>query len=404
MPQTCQRIVTLLPQSCGRLRAFRVKNGFINWLEVSMCAMQGRRRVTAALVSVLAGVTLLGLGLVGCGGGAKGPEQVKLNGAGATFPYPLYSKWVSSYEAVAPTVRINYQSIGSGGGIRQVTEKTVDFGASDAPMSDEQLGKAPAPLVHIPTTLGAVVVTYNVPGVAAGLKLTQEAVAGIFLGEITRWNDPKLVGDNPGVTLPDQAIAVVHRTDGSGTTAVFTQYLSAISPVWKEKVGAGTSVSWPVGLGGKGNEGVAGQIKSTAGALGYVELAYAMQSGLTSAQIRNQAGQFVTASVESISAAAAGTVASLPDDFRVSIVDAGGEQSYPISAYTYLLVYADNPDAAKGNAIAQFLWWALHEGQAQCVPLHYAPLPAEVVAKVEGRIKGLKAAGQPVQVGGVAAP
>lgn len=320
-------------------------------------------------------------------------ESIDLQGAGATFPYPLYSKWVAEYQRVDPRVRINYQSIGSGGGIRQVTEKTVDFGASDAAMTDAELAKAPGKLLHIPMTLGAVVVSYNLPGVQ-GLKLSSDAVAGIFLGEIKTWNDPRIAEANPGVALPSQPITVAHRTDGSGTTAVFTEYLAKVSPQWKEKVGAGKSVKFPVGLGAKGNEGVAGQVKTTPGSIGYLELAYAKQTGLAYAAIKNQGGKFAEPSLEGITAAAASVAATMPADLRVSIVDAPGDAAYPISAFTYILVYEDQADAVKGKALAQFLWWAVHDGQQLGPPLHYAPLPSQVVTAVEGKLRTLRSGGQ----------
>ena len=322
--------------------------------------------------------------------------NVNLTGAGASFPFPLYSKWVAEYQKRDPRVRINYQSIGSGGGIRQITERTVDFGASDAIVTPELLAKAPGKLLHIPTTLGAVVVTYNVPGVTGALKLAPDVLAGIFLGEIKKWNDPKLAALNPGVQLPDHAITVVHRSDGSGTTAVFTDYLAKVSPSWKEKVGAGTSVRWPTGLGGKGNEGVTGQVKTTPGTLGYVELAYAIQNKLHFAWIRNQAGQFVEPRIESITAAAAGAAANLPESLALSITDAPGAAAYPIAAFTYVLVYEDSADRPKAEGLAKFLWWAVHDGQAHTTPLHYAPLPPAVVGKVEAKLKTLTAGGKPL--------
>jgi phosphate transport system substrate-binding protein len=322
--------------------------------------------------------------------------NINLTGAGASFPFPLYSKWVADYQKRDPRVRINYQSIGSGGGIRQITERTVDFGGSDAPMTPAQLAKAPGKLLHVPTTLGAVVVTYNLAGVPTGLKLTPDVLAGIFLGDLKKWNDPKLAALNPGVALPDQPIAVVHRSDGSGTTNVFTDYLAKVSPAWKEKVGVGTSVKFPTGLGGKGNEGVAGQVKTTPGTIGYVELAYAVQNKLPYAQLKNQAGQFVEPKIDSITAAAAGAAASMPADLAVSITDAPGAEAYPISAFTYALVYQDSADRRKAEALAKFLWWAIHDGQSAAAALHYAPLPAAVVAKVEAKLKTLTAGGQPL--------
>jgi phosphate transport system substrate-binding protein len=318
-----------------------------------------------------------------------------LTGAGATFPYPLYSKWVFEYEKLHPGVKINYQSIGSGGGIRQISERTVDFGASDAPMSDEQLGKAKGKLVHIPTTLGAVVMTYNVPGLSGELKLTGEVIAGMYLGEIKKWNDPKIVALNKGMSLPDTDIAIVHRSDGSGTTFVFTDYLSKAAPAWK-KVGSGTSVNWPAGLGGKGNEGVTGLVKQTPGSIGYVELVYATQNKLPMASLRNAAGQYVTASPRSISAAAAAQAAHMPADLRVSIVNAAGAGSYPIASFTYILLYDEQQDAQKGKTLVEFLWWATHDGQKACEPLGYATLPAPVVARVEALLKGIKSGGKSI--------
>ena len=329
---------------------------------------------------------------------ASSGDSIDLQGAGATFPYPLYSKWVAEYQRIDPRVRINYQSIGSGGGIRQIVEQTVDFGASDAAMTDGELAKAPGKLLHVPMTLGAVVVAYNLQGVQ-GLKVTPEIVAGIFLGEIKTWNDPRIAEANPGVALPNLPITVAHRTDGSGTTAVFTEYLAKVSPQWKEKVGAGKSVKFPSGLGAKGNEGVTGQVKTTPGSIGYLELAYAKQTGLSYAAIKNRAGKFTEPSLEGITAAAASVAATMPADLRVSIVDAPGEAAYPVSAFTYILVYQDQVDAVKGKALAQFLWWAVHDGQQSGPPLHYAPLPPPVVNAVEGKLRGLRAAGQPLLKG-----
>ena len=316
-------------------------------------------------------------------------ESVLVNGAGATFPFPLYSKWFSDYNKLHPNLRFNYQSIGSGGGIKQITEGTVDFGASDAPMTAEELARAPG-VVHVPTVLGAVVVTYNAP--VEGLKLTPETLAGVFLGKVVRWNDPALGRDNPGVKLPDAAIAVVRRSDGSGTTAIFTDYLAKVSPEWKSKVGAGKSVKWPVGLGAKGNEGVTGLVKGTPGSIGYVELAYAKQNKLPMAALRNRDGAFVSPGIEATSAAAAGV--ALPDDFRVSITDASGKDAYPLASFTYLLVHRDQNDPAKGEAMLRFLWWAVHDGQSVASGLDYAPLPKEVVAKVEKTLQSLTVQGK----------
>jgi phosphate transport system substrate-binding protein len=314
--------------------------------------------------------------------------SVDLTGAGATFPYPIYSKWFSDY-AKTTGVKINYQSIGSGGGIRQLSEGTVDFGASDSPMSDEEMAKAKGgPIVHIPTVLGADVITYNVPGVTAPLKLTPGAIADIFMGRIIKWNDTRIATLNPGVSLPSQDILVVHRSDGSGTTYIFTDYLSAAVPAWKTSVGKGKEVKWPVGLGGKGNEGVAGQVKQTPGAIGYIELAYAKQNNLPIAAVRNKAGQFVTATVAAVTAAAAGAAAALPanTDYRISIVDAPGADSYPISSFTWILLYQHQTDAGKGKKLVDFLNWALTDGEKEAVALDYAPLPTDMAASVKARL------------------
>ncbi len=323
---------------------------------------------------------------------ASAPQEVSLNGAGATFPYPLYSKWMAEYNKLHPEVRINYQSIGSGGGIRQITAGTVDFGATDAPMSEEDAKKATGKLTHVPTTIGAVVVAYNVPGVTSTLKLAADVVVDIFLGKIKKWNDPRIVATNEGVKLPDQDISVVHRSDGSGTTAVFTGFLASVSPEFKEKVGEGKSVKWPTGLGAKGNEGVTGQVKTTPGAIGYTELAYASQNKLSVAAIKNQAGEFVEPKTEAITAAASG--AQMPDSLTVSLANQPGPGVYPIAAYTYILVYEEAKDPAKGDALAKFLWWALHDGQKYAADLQYAPLPEQVVKKIEARLKELKSNGK----------
>lgn len=302
-----------------------------------------------------------------------------LNGAGATFPYPIYSKWFDEFNKLHPDVKINYQSIGSGGGIRQLQAGTVDFGASDSPMTDEQLAKTPAKVLHFPTVLGAVVPTYNVPNVTAELNFTPEALAGIALGTIKRWSDPEIARANPGVKLPAQEIVFVHRSDGSGTTFIWTDYLSKVSPDWKSRVGAGTSVNWPVGLGAKGNEGVAGLVKQTPNAFGYVELIYAIQNGMGYGRVRNAAGTFVKAEFAGVSAAAAS--AEMPDDFRVSVTNPPGKDAYPISSFTWLLVPKNIADPAKRKAVTAFLTWMLNEGQKMTAPLSYAPLPAPVVAK-----------------------
>ena len=309
-----------------------------------------------------------------------------ITGAGATFPYPLYSKWFAEYQKLDPEAQINYQSIGSGGGIRQFSEKTIDFGATDSPMNDEQISKAPAPLFHIPTVLGAVVIVYNLPGVEKGLKLTADIVADIFLGKITQWTDARITGLNPGIKLPVGALMVVHRSDGSGTTGIFTDYLSKVNSEWKQKVGVGTAVNWPVGLGGKGNEGVAGSVKQTPGSVGYVELIYAENNSLTYAALKNSAGQFILPSLKSVTAAAAGALKNMPEDFRVSITDPEGKDAYSISGFTYLLVYK-TMQGSKGKTIVEFLKWAIHDGQKFAEPLHYAPLPQALVKKVEAKIQ-----------------
>jgi phosphate transport system substrate-binding protein len=313
--------------------------------------------------------------------------QMLLNGAGATFPYPIYSKWFNEYLQVDPSVQFNYQSIGSGGGIKQITEETVDFGASDGPMTDEQLKTAPGHIMHFPTVLGADVLTYNVEGLATGLKVTSEILAGIFLGKVTKWNDPLLAAANPGIKLPDNDMVVVHRSDGSGTTYIWTDYLSKVSTEWSEKVGRGTSVNWPVGLGGKGNEGVTGLVKQTPNSIGYVELIYAVSNQLPFADVKNSAGSFVKPSLESVTAAAAELGQNMPEDFRVSITNGPGRDVYPISSMTWLLVYEKQKDTEKGKKLVQFLNWMMHDGQKYSAPLQYAALPKEVVAKEEQALR-----------------
>jgi phosphate transport system substrate-binding protein len=325
--------------------------------------------------------------------GPGAAQELLINGAGATFPNPLYQKWFSEYHTLHSAIGFNYQSIGSGGGIQQFTAGTVDFGASDAPLTDDEWAKI-KDAVHIPTVLGAVVITYNAP--VQGLKLTPEVLAGVYLGKLTKWNDPALVAVNPGLKLPDTDISVMHRADGSGTTSIFTDYLAKVSPEWKEKVGAGKSVKWPVGLGGKGNDGVTGLVKQTPGAIGYVELAYAQQNGLSMAQLRNKAGAFVTPSIESTSAAAAGV--PIPDDYRVSVTNADGKDAYPIASFTYLLVHKDAKDPAKGKALVEFLWWAVHDGQKYAAALDYAPLPKAVVDRVSATIRTLTVQGKSVSI------
>jgi len=312
--------------------------------------------------------------------------QSTLNGAGATFPYPIYSKWFSEYHKAHSDVQVNYQSIGSGGGIRQVLAGTVDFGASDGPMTDEQLGQAKVKILHVPTVLGAVVPAYNIPGVIGEVKFTPEALAGIFLGKITTWNDKALTAANPGVNFPNQAIVVIHRSDGSGTSYIFTDYLSKVSADWKNGPGKGTSVKWPVGLGGKGNEGVAGMIRQMEGSIGYVELIYALQNKITYGSMKNPAGEFVKASLESVTTAAA-SVKSMPADFRVSITNAPGKGAYPISSFTWLLIPTRSQDPNKGKILTDLLNWCETDGQKLAADLSYAPLPDTVVAKVKQAIK-----------------
>jgi phosphate transport system substrate-binding protein len=329
---------------------------------------------------------LLGL-TIAFGLSATAWAQMLINGAGATFPYPIYSKWFDEYAKVDPSVRFNYQSIGSGGGQKQILAQTVDFGASDGPMSDDNLAKAPGKILHIPTVAGADVVAYNLSGSPA-LKLDADTIAGIFLGQIKKWNDPKIASLNPGVKLPDQEIVVVHRSDGSGTTYIWTDYLSKVSPEWKTKVGTNTSVNWPTGIGGKGNEGVAGQIKQTPGAVGYVELIYAVQNKMPYAEVKNASGKFVKPSLESITAAL-GT-ADIPDDFRFSITNAPGADAYPICGATWLLVYEQQKDAAKGRKLVEFLKWAAKDGEKMAKDLQYAPLPDSLQQRVLKRIEEIK--------------
>jgi len=332
------------------------------------------KRLTGLLLVVLA-----------LGGIALAQNALLINGAGATFPNPIYSKWFDEYHKANPSIAINYQSVGSGAGIKQATDGTVDFGASDGPMSDEQLkaysDKHGSGILHFPTVLGAVVPTYNIPNVSTSLNFTPEALAGIFLGRITKWNDPAIAGPNKGVSLPAEDIVVVHRSDGSGTTYVFTDYLSKVSDDWKNKVSKGTSVNWPVGLGGKGNEGVTGLVKQTPNSIGYVELIYAANNGIAYGAVKNADGVFLKADLEGVSEAAAGVAKNIPDDFRVSITNAPGKKAYPISTFTWLLIPAKISDAAKRDALKGFLKWAITDGQKFNEDLEYAKLPKEVVAK-----------------------
>jgi phosphate transport system substrate-binding protein len=358
----------------------------------------GERPVRLAFAATIAAVLL-----AACGGGGQqgsdsaagsvaGSGRVELTGAGATFPYPIYSKWIHEYDR-QKGVRINYQSIGSGGGIRQLSEGTVDFGASDSPMTDEEISRAKGGAVlHVPTVLGAVVLTYNLPGVAQPLKLTSDAIADIYLGRIVKWNDTRITALNPGVSLPNADIIVVHRSDGSGTSFVFTDYLASVSQDWSRGPGRGKEVQWPVGLGGKGNEGVAGQVKQTPNAIGYVELAYARQNRLPAAAVRNSSGNFVEPAIGSITAAAAGAMATLPPttDFRVSIVNPTGADAYPIASFTWILLYREQPNADKGRKLVDFLRWAIRDGQAMAPPLDYAPLPDALVPMLEARLDSVR--------------
>jgi phosphate transport system substrate-binding protein len=323
---------------------------------------------------------------------STGGGSVDLTGAGATFPYPLYSKWFADY-ATRTGVKINYQSIGSGGGIRQLSEQTVDFGASDSPMKDDELSKAKGgPILHFPTVLGAVALIYNLPDLKQPLRLDGPTLANIFLGTITKWNDGRIASLNPGVTLPNADILVVHRSDGSGTSFIFTDYLSAISPVWSSGPGKGKEVQWPTGLGAKGNEGVAGQVRQTVGAIGYAELAYAKQNNIATASLKNASGEFVAPSVASATAAAGAAAAALPanTDYRVSIVNSKGAGAYPIASFTWILVYQNQPDAAKGKKLVDFLTWALTDAQQQASALDYAPIPASMSKQLVERLKTIK--------------
>jgi phosphate transport system substrate-binding protein len=354
--------------------------------------MLTRATYTLLLVSLFA----LSFGCSGNsgGGGGSAGSSIRLNGMGATFPKPIYDKWVSEYGKLHSDIRIDYQSQGSGAGIKGIQAQTVDFGASDAPMSDNDLKAAPGEILHIPTVLGAVVITYNLTGVSQPLQFSPETIADIFLGKIKRWDDAKIKDDNAGVQLPAEDIRVVYRADASGTSAVFTEYLSAVSPEWKASVGADKSPKWPVGQGGKGNEGVMGQIKQQPNTIGYTELTYALTSKLPVAKIKNSAGKFVEPSLDAITAAAAESVSKMPTDLRASIVNATGETIYPISSYTYILAYKDQKDAAKGKALVEFLWWALHDGEKFATDLKYAPLPPEIVKRAEEKINSITSGGK----------
>lgn len=333
------------------------------------------------------------------GSGQTSGGTLQLQGSGATFPKPIYEKWVNEFGKIHPGIKIDYQANGSGAGQKALLTKTSDFGASDDPMSDEDLKGAGAQILHIPTVMGAVVMTYNLTGVTQPLKLSGPTIADIYLGNIKKWNDPKLAADNPGVTLPDVDILPVYRADSSGTSAVFTDFLSKTSPEWKTKVGMNKQPSWitGVGVGAKGNDGVMGQVKQTPNSIGYVELTFAKANTLPVAHVKNKAGEFVEASLDSVKAAAAGSVATMPDDLRTQITDAAGPGAYPIASYTYILVYKDQPDATKGKALVDFLWWAVHDGAKFASELHYAPLPPEVVTRVEAKINSMTSGGKPLR-------
>lgn len=323
-----------------------------------------------------------------------GGATIALNGAGATFPYPLYAKWIDAYKTIKSNVSINYQSIGSGGGIKELQAGTVDFGASDVPLNNDETRRMPAPVIHLPMTAGAVALAYNLPGVAKGLKLTPDVVTGMFMGDITKWNDVKITALNPGVKLPNIAVAIIHRSDGSGTTYLFTSYLAAVSKAWADKVGAGKSVNWPAGIGGKGNEGVAGVLKQSPGSLGYVELAYADQNKLAYAALQNSAGQFVLPSIDSVKAAATSVSAHIQKDVRTPLINTPGKAAYPISGFTYILIYQTQKDAQKGAALLDFLTWATRDGQQYAAPLGYAQLPDAVITANEAALKTVTIAGQ----------
>lgn len=341
---------------------------------------------------------LLALATLAAAAPLAAQSEVRITGAGATFPYPIYSKWVLEYTKTRPNIEINYQGIGSGGGIRQFMDRTVQFGGTDAPMSDSQITALRGNVLHIPTVLGAVVPVYNLPGVTSQLRFTPDILAGFFLGQITRWNDSRIAAANPGVQLPEREVVVVHRSDGSGTTYVFTDYLAKVSSDWARRVGRGTAVSWPVGLGGQGNPGVASTVSRTPGAVGYVELVYALQNRIAYALVRNRAGSFVNATLQSTTAAAAGAVASLPDDtdFRISITDAEGGEAYPIAAFTWILLPRQMADAAIARPLLEWLWWATHDGQRYATELGYAGLPPRVVQLVESRLRSVTLGGRPV--------
>jgi len=355
------------------------------------------RRIIAGVVIALAAA--LALVTAGCGGGTVKPvgqtganqssgSQITLNGAGSTFDLPLFSKMFSEYSKDNPNVRVNYQGVGSGAGIKQLSDETIDFGATDAPMKDEEMAAAKGgKIIHLPVTLGAVAVSYNIPNIQKGLRIAPDVLVDIFLGKITKWNDKRIVADNPGVKLPDLAINTAHRSDGSGTTDIFTSYLSSISPEWSNKVGKGKSVNWPNGVGGKGNAGVAAAVQQTPGTIGYVELAYASQNDIPYAEIKNKAGKWVSPSLEGVSAAAEGV--TIPDDMRVSIVNAAGEKAYPISGFSWVIVYQKQADKAKGEALVKLLSWMINDGQKYSEPLDYAKLPKSLIEREDAMIKSI---------------
>ncbi len=321
---------------------------------------------------------------------AVGASAQNITAAGATFPYPIYNKWFTEYNQIHPSVKINYQSIGSGGGITQTSEGTVDFGASDMPVTDDKIAAAKVKFMHIPTVLGAVVPIYNIPGVSKELNFSGDEIADIYLGKITKWNDPRLVKDNPGANLPDTAILPVYRSESSGTTFIFTDYLSKVSPAWKTGVGNNSAVKWPAGIGAKGNEGVAGMVRQTPGSMGYVELIYALSNNMSYGAVKNASGKFLQGSPEGVTAAAAAAAKTMPADYRVSITNAPGAASYPISSFTYLLIPLKFADPAKGAAVKDFLTWMLEHGESEAAGMHYAPLPAQVQAMVKKTIGTIK--------------
>jgi phosphate transport system substrate-binding protein len=353
-----------------------------------------RSLLTLGIIGALASPVVSGL-----------TAQVRINGAGATFPNIIYQTWILTYNQKFDNVEINYQSIGSGGGIRQFSDKTVDFGGSDAPMTDSAIAAIQGNVLHIPTVLGAVVPTYNLPGVSQPVRFTPGVLADIFLGKITNWNDARIASDNPGLTLPRQDIIVVHRSDGSGTTYVWVDYLTKVSPEWAQKVGRGTSVNWPVGLGGRGNEGVTATVRQTPGGIGYVELGYALINKMAFGLVRNKSGNWITPSLESVTAAAQGAMDQMgpSTDFRVSITDSPGAQAYPIASFTWVLLRKEYPDHAKGRELVKFVWWSLTEGQAKAPGLGYAPLPKEIRPWIEARLRSVTAGGRPAWQGPAAA-